>query len=47
MIACVLSWIDDQARRRTPIYELAMDNRIYVAVIAIAIVTGILSGIYS
>lgn len=46
MLRRILDWIDDQARRRTQIYALAMDNRIYVAVILLSIATGILSGIY-
>lgn len=39
-------WIDDQARRRTLLYVLAMDNRVYGAVIVLSFVTGILTGIY-
>ncbi|WP_156421020.1 hypothetical protein [Aureimonas sp. AU22] len=46
MIGRVLAWIDDHARRRTPIHALATDDRIYVAVILLAIVSGILSGLY-
>lgn len=46
MIGCIYEWIDVQARRQTPIYEFAMDNRVYVAVVALAVITGILSGFY-
>lgn len=37
MIARVLGWIDDQARRRTLVQALARDGRIY----ALAIVSGL------
>lgn len=39
-------WIEHQIRRRTALYQIATDTRIYVAIIVLAVLSGILSGVY-